>query len=442
MTRVVLAASLVLLPSCAFDEEATGVGATLSSTTTSGGSSGAMTTGTTALPTTSSSDGSSGQPTTSTSTSTSTTTTTSTTGSTGPGSSSDASSGSTTEPPPPGCDDGQHNQDETDVDCGGSCGPCLDGQLCALPGDCQSGLCEGGVCAPAECLGDEDCAAMAGPCTAASCDVETKQCVTAPANEGMSCDDGDPCSQSSQCVAGVCTGAEPLDCSQLDSFCGLGFCEPQTGQCAVKSKDGMDGQPCDDGFECTPQDVCAAGTCGDGTPGYLLFESFSGAAPGWDLGPTWQIAAAKPSKNTAFGMDPATDHSPTAEDRLAGVIVGGVSEGGAQAKTCLTSPPVDTAASGKSAYVTFWRHLHTEYFPFALNQIEVFDGIDWIELEAGYNNPGINDANWQQVFFDVADFSNEALQLRICYTRSADADSFPGWSVDDVTIGPHVCTPE
>src|SRR5690606_27722391 len=45
--------------------------------------------------------------------------------------------------PLPACDDGLHNGDETDVDCGGSCGACPDGAGCLGGGDCVSGVCAG-----------------------------------------------------------------------------------------------------------------------------------------------------------------------------------------------------------------------------------------------------------------------------------------------------------
>lgn len=48
----------------------------------------------------------------------------------------------------PGCDDKLKNGDESDIDCGGSCGPCVDGKTCGGNDDCQSGACKGGVCEP------------------------------------------------------------------------------------------------------------------------------------------------------------------------------------------------------------------------------------------------------------------------------------------------------
>jgi hypothetical protein len=48
------------------------------------------------------------------------------------------------------CADGMQNGGETDVDCGGlSCAKCADGLKCLVPGDCQSGTCNGSnVCGP------------------------------------------------------------------------------------------------------------------------------------------------------------------------------------------------------------------------------------------------------------------------------------------------------
>jgi len=45
------------------------------------------------------------------------------------------------------CTDGTKNSDETDVDCGGSCGPCPAGKACAVDTDCTAaGICDTKLC--------------------------------------------------------------------------------------------------------------------------------------------------------------------------------------------------------------------------------------------------------------------------------------------------------
>lgn len=44
------------------------------------------------------------------------------------------------------CSDGIQNQDETDVDCGGKCGPCAIGKKCSVAKDCVSNECSDKVC--------------------------------------------------------------------------------------------------------------------------------------------------------------------------------------------------------------------------------------------------------------------------------------------------------
>lgn len=44
------------------------------------------------------------------------------------------------------CDNGVLDGDETDVDCGGSCSPCGNGDACSVDADCQSGTCDAGTC--------------------------------------------------------------------------------------------------------------------------------------------------------------------------------------------------------------------------------------------------------------------------------------------------------
>jgi hypothetical protein len=55
-------------------------------------------------------------------------------------------SGTGTTAAAPTCEDAEHNGDETDVDCGGSCPPCELGEACVDAVDCSTMLCEGQLC--------------------------------------------------------------------------------------------------------------------------------------------------------------------------------------------------------------------------------------------------------------------------------------------------------
>ena len=56
------------------------------------------------------------------------------------------------------CSDGEINGGETDLDCGGPCPPCANGQTCAINEDCQSALCVQTICT--QCNTHADCGAQ------------------------------------------------------------------------------------------------------------------------------------------------------------------------------------------------------------------------------------------------------------------------------------------
>ena len=460
------ALAFLLVPACA-DEATTSFGSGARPEDSSGGSSsgGLSTTGdsppTTGFPMTtdvldpgtgepgdtSTSTSTSGGADTSTSTGTSTGTSsgddsTSSSSSSGDTSSTGDESSSSTGEPAPHCDDGVANQDETDVDCGGAiCGGCAVGGQCEGDADCAWGWCDAGACAEPGCLVDADCDIFETDCVAATCDVVTKTCDQVAINEGMDCEDGDLCTFAETCDKGGCLAGKLLDCSALDSVCGLGECDPGTGACAGQAFPGTEDMQCDDGFVCTPDDTCHAGLCGAGGPGYLFFEDFAAPAPGWELGELWQIGPAVASANATNGADPGDDHSASDDGALAGTLIGGVIPAGAQVTTCLTSPAIDASAVD-SLMLSFWRHLHTDYFPFVTHTIAAFDGAEWQELEKGYANPGVDDPAWTFVEYDLGPLAHEALRVRFCVTQTEGALAGAGWSLDDVTVGPYACTPE
>ncbi|MEM6292161.1 MAG: IgGFc-binding protein [Myxococcota bacterium] len=97
------------------------------------------------------------------------------------------------------CVDGQQNGDETDVDCGGSCDEkCDDGEGCMVDDDCMSDACgDDGTCDPSGDT-DSDPACDDGEQNGDETDVDCGNSC------GPTCDDGEGCDDAADCVSGVC----------------------------------------------------------------------------------------------------------------------------------------------------------------------------------------------------------------------------------------------
>ncbi len=108
------------------------------------------------------------------------------------------------------CSDGQQNQNETDVDCGGVCTPCANGLGCLTDSDCASGNCDNGRCAlPGE-----------------SCTVGETRC-NADGNVETCADPGDhwdetACARGCQVVAGQAQCIPEPGCSEGQTRCSAG----------------------------------------------------------------------------------------------------------------------------------------------------------------------------------------------------------------------------
>lgn len=350
----------------------------------------------------------------------------------------DSSSGDSSGQALPSCDDQLKNQDESDVDCGGGCTPCLEGQTCNAASDCATMACIAGTCVAASCLVDADCEALDGPCSRGICDPQSFTCKAQPDHEGQACDDGSPCTTASSCQAGSCAATATVDCGAFDSACTQGQCDPQSGACLAV--DLTNGTPCDDGDACTVAEACKDGACITHEPGVLFFEDFSAPAPGWALDKLWEIGPALASPAAAGGADPADDHSPGDDRRLAGTAIGGLDSAPSHEPWCLTSPTIDTTAAGASLWVSFWRHLHTPAKPKVIHTVEAWNGMIWKTLESGYEKT-INDPAWTFVSFDASGLKSKTFRVRICVERLEGAADFAGWSVDDLSVAPVACTP-
>jgi len=99
------------------------------------------------------------------------------------------------------CSDGIKNNDETDVDCGGSCSSCADGKGCGEDSDCMSNNCENDTCQVPICYdnilnGDETDVDCGGSCPA--------------------CPVGSRCGIDSDCSSGICKSSICIESDDKD----------------------------------------------------------------------------------------------------------------------------------------------------------------------------------------------------------------------------------
>lgn len=118
---------------------------------------------------------------------------------------------------------------------------------------------DGATCQAATC-------SAAAPCP--TCQTCTGG-VCVPIADGTVCDDGNACTQTAACQAGVCVGSDPVACNNLLRICHTSSnatCDPTTG-CVFTAL--PNGSTCEDGVCCNG--TCCSGCCGaDGSCGACL----------------------------------------------------------------------------------------------------------------------------------------------------------------------------
>jgi hypothetical protein len=156
-------------------------------------------------------------------------------------------------PVPAGCPAGQTScngtcvSTQSDVN---NCGAC---NVACVPAPNATPSCAAGVCAPI-------CVPGFGNCNGLAADGCETSLATSSANCGAC---GRSCGAGSACVSGSClpTGnlCAGVVCSPLDQCHVAGVCNPATGTCSNPAR--ADGTACSDGNTCTQTDVCQAGIC-------------------------------------------------------------------------------------------------------------------------------------------------------------------------------------
>jgi alpha-tubulin suppressor-like RCC1 family protein len=129
--------------------------------------------------------------------------------------------------------------------------PCNDGSACTRNDVCTAGVCQG--------TNTVTCAALDQCHVAGVCSPATGVCSNPAAPNGTACSDGNACTMTDVCSAGVCRGTNPVTCAPADQCHFQGTCDPTTGTCGYAPM--FDGTPCNDGNACSVNDVCQAGLC-------------------------------------------------------------------------------------------------------------------------------------------------------------------------------------
>ena len=178
----------------------------------------------------------------------------------------------------------------------------------------------------------------------------------------------------------------------------------------------------------------------------LFTEDCSGNNQGWKLEPQWEIGPAVQSNWWYGPADPATDTTPTADNGVCGVVIGGNF-------TILpphdfywfTSPVIDTKGYGEQLTLKYKRKLQAMpayYFPHAM---QVFDGSDWVTV---WQNPEWEytvDSDWKTMKHDVSAYANANFKIRYgwkvpdmwgesWWAQYAAQYAPPSWSIDDIQV--------
>lgn len=315
-----------------------------------------------------------------------------------------------------------------------------------LPGICGVGtrVCMGGtlVCNQNQQASNEICDGLDNDCDGAIDDGNP--------GSGGSCMTGQPgvCAQGTfQCQAGAlaCVPNTPPSvevCDGIDNDCngvvdngnpgGGGTCT--TGLAA----------PCANGVV-----TCTNGALACGGPVKVYEETFATATSGnnwngWTLGTEWQIGSATASTGHQGGNpDPAADHSPSADNKVAGVVIGGnASITASHGFYYLTSPPINTSGTG-NIMLDYWRWLNSDWYAWMVNSIEVYNGASWVTIWSepsvfivGNASETILDASWTNVTYDLTAYKNSAMQIRFGFKTQVDLDSWrmSSWNLDDVVV--------
>ncbi len=161
------------------------------------------------------------------------------------------------------------------------------------------------------------------------------------------------------------------------------------------------------------------------------------AVAAWTRGTEWQIGSATTSSGQNYGNpDPSSDHTPTADNYVAGVVIGGnASTASLHGYYYLTSPVINTSSAVGTLTFEYYRWLNSDYTPHMQNTIDVWNGTTWVNLWTTGGDPGVQDTSWALQSFNISAYGNANLRVRFGFQiGAAGVYHVSSWNIDDVRI--------
>jgi subtilisin family serine protease/Ca2+-binding RTX toxin-like protein len=169
--------------------------------------------------------------------------------------------------------------------------------------------------------------------------------------------------------------------------------------------------------------------------GFTTFfsDSFANNNNGWTLGTEWQIGPATVSTGQIYGNpDPGVDYTPTTDNGVAGVVIGGNASTALHDFYYFTSPIINTSTAN-NLFFEYARWLNSDYTPFIQNTVDVFNGSSWVNLWSSGESPGVTDDAWTPQKFDISTYKSASTQIRFGFNVGNDgAYTVSSWNIDDV----------
>jgi hypothetical protein len=340
------------------------------------------------------------------------------------------------------CDGADNNcNGTTDEGCSctdGAMQDCTAGSGTPGVGICKTGTqtCSGGAwgaCTGAVGAGDETCQNMGADddCNGTKDDVP---------NAGTACDTGNK----GVCSAGMrhCVGDASPDLTCVQST------QPTAETCGNQGADnncdgtldnvpnvgGSCNLPLQMGGTCTGTLKCGNGGAQPACAPTVYFAEDFANPQGWQTDNEWALGTAQTSSGQAAGFaDPATDHTSTNDNKIAGVVLGGNAAVDQHDPYYLTSKVLDTNKNG-TVFLSFWRWLNTKGVAPIVDTVEVTtDGQIWTPIWT--NTADVFDNAWVPQAFDVSLYKSSTFQFRFGHeVLASGAAVVSSWNIDDVAI--------